>query len=166
MELAQKWTRECTTKQEVLEVVATEQLLNTMSEEVRVWVRERKPNTAVEVGQLAEDFVQTRQSGTTTAPSRGVNRRQEAVERRRCHTCNTVGHLARDCPQGGKNGGNHAASSPSLRYKKEVECYNCHQMGYIATKCPAAVLYCNVDGRAHRQRGLGVRPKSEVYQKG
>ena len=39
-ELAQKWTRECTTKQEVLEVVATEQLLNTMLKEVRVWVCE------------------------------------------------------------------------------------------------------------------------------
>ena len=60
MELAQKWTRECTTKQEVLEVVATEQLLNTMSEEVWVWVREWKPKKAAEASQLAEDYVQAR----------------------------------------------------------------------------------------------------------
>ena len=104
-----------------------------------MWVRERKPKMAAKAGQLAEDYVQARQSGTTTAPSHGVNQRQEAVEWRRCHACNTVGHLARDCPQGAKNRGNHAASSPSLRYK-EVECYNCHQKGHIATKCPAAVL--------------------------
>ena len=109
-----------------------------------MWVRERKPKTAAEAGQLAEDYVQACQSGTTTAPRCGVNWRQEAVKQRQCHTCNTVGHLARDCPQGSKNGGNHTASSPSLRYKKEVECYNCHQKGHIATKCPAAVLYCNV----------------------
>ena len=67
-----------------------------------MWVRERKPKTAAEAGQLAEDYVQACQSGTTTAPRRGVKWRQEAVKPRRCHTCNTVGHLARDCLQGSK----------------------------------------------------------------
>ena len=166
MELAQKWTRECTTKQEVLEVVATEQLLNTLSEEIRVWVRERKPKTAAEAGQLAEDYVQARKRGPATAPTHGGNRRQEAMERRRCHTCNVVGHLARDCPKGDKNGGNSAVPGPSQRYKKEVECYNCHQKGHIATRCPAAVLYCGVEKGTHHQQGLGARPKSEVYRSG
>ena len=63
MELTQKWTKECKTKQDVLEMIATEQLLNTVSEEVRVWVRERKPKTTAEAGQLAEDYVQARKGG-------------------------------------------------------------------------------------------------------
>ena len=165
MELTQKWTKECKTKQDVLEMIATEQLLNTVSEEVRVWVRERKPKTTAEAGQLAEDYVQARKGGTRTTPNRGANRGQEPIDRRRCHTCHVVGHLARDCPKGDKNGGKPAVTSPSQRQGKEVECYNCHQKGHIATRCPAAVLYCGVEKRAHG-RGLGVRPKSEVYRSG
>ena len=58
MDLLQKWTKECTSKQEVLEFVAVEQLLNVMPEDIRVWVRERKPKTAAEAGELADDYLQ------------------------------------------------------------------------------------------------------------
>lgn len=162
MDLAQKWTKGCTTKEEVLEAVDTEQLLNTMPEDVQVWVHECKPEAATEAGQLAEDFVQARKR-TTSASNCGVNQRQEAGEQRRCHTCNAVGHLARDCPKGDKNGGKAAATNPSQRPRREVECCNCHQKGHVMTKCPAVALYCGAKKRAHSQ-GLG--PKSEVYWSG
>ena len=51
-----KWTRECTSMEEVLEVVAVEQMLNSLPAEMRVWVCERKPRTVAEVGRLADDF--------------------------------------------------------------------------------------------------------------
>ena len=38
IELVQKWMEECTTLQEVLEVVRTERLLNSIREDVRVLV--------------------------------------------------------------------------------------------------------------------------------
>ncbi len=60
MHLLQKWTRECSSMEEVLEVVAVEHMLNSLPAEVRVWVCERKPRTVAEVGKLADDFAQAR----------------------------------------------------------------------------------------------------------
>ena len=37
-----------------------EQLLNALPEEVRIWVKERKPKTSAEAGQLADDYAQAR----------------------------------------------------------------------------------------------------------
>ena len=41
---------------EVLEVLAIEQFLATLLENVRVWVRECKPKTCAKAGTLADDF--------------------------------------------------------------------------------------------------------------
>ena len=60
MDLLRKWMRECTSMEEVLEVVAVEQMLNSLPAEMRVWVWERKPKTVTEVGKLADDFAQAR----------------------------------------------------------------------------------------------------------
>ena len=61
MDLLRKWMRECTSMEEVMEVVAVEQMLNALPAEMRVWVCERKPKTVTEVGKLADDFVQARE---------------------------------------------------------------------------------------------------------
>ena len=58
MNLFHKWMRECTSMEEVLEVVAVEQMLNSLPAETRVRVCERRPCTVAEVGWLADDFVQ------------------------------------------------------------------------------------------------------------
>ena len=59
-DLALWWTKDCHTAAEVRELVVKEQLLNTLPEDVRVWVSERKPTTSAEAGQLAEDYLQAR----------------------------------------------------------------------------------------------------------
>ena len=43
-----------------MEVVAQEQLLNTLPINVRVCVHERKPTTCLEAGQLADDYAPAR----------------------------------------------------------------------------------------------------------
>lgn len=43
--------------EEVLEVEAVEQMLNSLPAEMRVWVCERKSCSVAEVSQLADDFV-------------------------------------------------------------------------------------------------------------
>ena len=51
MDLTQKWTRWCAADADaVQEVIAVEQLLNSMPVAVRVWVAERKPQTMAEAG--------------------------------------------------------------------------------------------------------------------
>ena len=49
--------------QEVLEMVRTEQLLNSMGEEVRVWVRDRKQKTCAGAGELVDDYELARKTG-------------------------------------------------------------------------------------------------------
>ena len=57
MDLMCKWTTERRTREEVLEQLAVEQLLESMPEDVRIWIRERKPKTCAEAGELADDYV-------------------------------------------------------------------------------------------------------------
>ena len=56
-DLANKWLRGVNT---------VEQLLNTLTPAVRVWpwVKERKPKTALEAGQLADDYTEARRQST------------------------------------------------------------------------------------------------------
>ena len=58
LDLAKKWTRECTSAEELRELVVTEQLLNTLPRDIQIWVRERKPKTSSEAGRLADDYLQ------------------------------------------------------------------------------------------------------------
>ena len=59
-DLLKKWVAECETVEAVLQKVTTEQLLNTMRAELKIWVGERKPKSASEAGQLAADYMQAR----------------------------------------------------------------------------------------------------------
>ena len=60
MDLLRKWTRKCENLNDLLEVVAVEQLLNSMPTGVRIWVSERKPKTVAEAGKLADDYTLAR----------------------------------------------------------------------------------------------------------
>lgn len=55
-----KWMQDHATRDEVRDLVVKEQLLNTLPENIRIWVKERKPKTSLEPEQLADDFVQAR----------------------------------------------------------------------------------------------------------
>ena len=50
LDLASKWTKECTTVRGVVEMIVKEQLLDTMPALVRVWVHEHKPQDSAEAG--------------------------------------------------------------------------------------------------------------------
>ena len=68
-DLADKWTQGCKTKEELKDLVVLEQLVNMLPEEVQVWVKERKPKTGMEAGQLADDYIQARkQNAGQTGP--------------------------------------------------------------------------------------------------
>ena len=111
-----------------------------MPVELQVWVRERKPATAVEAVQLADTYVQVR--CTAVDPSkearRNLNERPCSTTKKGCFTCGQEGHIARGCRKGAKSPGitSTAAASTGAQPKtgKEgIKCYNCGQRGHIAT---------------------------------
>jgi len=59
-DLAETWLKDCRDRQAVVDVVVKEQFIEVLPEEVRVWVKERKPRTTEDAGRLAEDYRQAR----------------------------------------------------------------------------------------------------------
>ena len=165
-DLCTKWTRACKTKEEVIELIIMEQLLNTMPPNVRIWVGERKPQTSVEAGQLADDYQQARrraQDGSRQEPKKVPNLQ------RKCHTCSETGHLARDCP---KQGNNSMRREQPRKQESDICCFNCHQKGHVSRNCPSNALFCgnraSSNGEALRKQGLveGKRAKSILLDTG
>lgn len=147
-DLASEWLRECGTVQEVRDVVVKEQLLGVLPEELRVWVRERKPASSAEAGQLAENYLQARRLTTGEGKVEQAKKpERQTVEVRRCHTCGQVGHLARDCRKSGK-AGREETSQQERGGRDGVRCFNCHRIGHVAAKCPySTTMFCEVRGR-------------------
>ena len=52
---AKKWMKGKETREDVLDVLIMEQFLTTLAPETRTWVKERKPKSSAEAGQLADD---------------------------------------------------------------------------------------------------------------
>ena len=84
--------------QEVLEQIALEQLMNTLPQEVNIWVKDRKPKTAIEAGQLADEYILVRQqAGEPRHCGQQHNERLHGHERIQCYYSNKQGHIAREC---------------------------------------------------------------------
>ena len=150
-DLASRWMLGRKTVEELKDLVILEQLLDILPEDVRIWVKERKPKSSMEAGQLADDYMQARQEGS--AIRRGELKR--TVERKnpqtiRCYKCQKLGHIAKDCPVTAHK------PSPDLGRDKEhirqferpkrdlkyIECFNCHQKGHYSSNCPHNAMYC------------------------
>ena len=170
MDLARKWTRKCTDADSVREVIAVEQLLNSMPVGLRIWVRERKPKTVAEAGRLADDYAEAR------GPLEG-RRVQEAAREpsktvsagpRQCYACGKPGHLAKDCLQKSVWGVQPKAE-PGTRDTKQgdregVRCFRCHQKGHFANRCPSqpALLCYQVPARHEGPARAGAVEETPV----
>ena len=150
-DLAEKWMQKCKTMEEVRDLVVLEQLVNALPEEIRVWVKERKPKTSEEASELADDYVQARKQdkGALGQGSRRTDKKPTSVPR--CDTCGKVGHHTRDCWSGAKqvqkqkqqDQKEKASGAPQAgKVKKEVECFNCHQKGHMSYNCPNNAMLC------------------------
>ena len=97
-DLAERWMKDCTTVEDIVDRIILEQLLDTLPEHVRLWVRERKPRTSEEAGQLADNYLQAR--GTLLPESHGPS------PPGKCPRCCKYGHWARDCQKATYGGAN------------------------------------------------------------
>ena len=104
-DLATKWIHKCTTMEELQQLMTAEQVLDVLPRDIQVWVRERKPRTSEETGQLAEDYLQARKANIDRPPMQPREHdgagsiQQPRVAGTRCYRCGEAGHLDWQCLQ-------------------------------------------------------------------
>ena len=144
-DLATKWMKTCETAAEVRDRVVLEQLLNTLPEEVRVFIRERQPKSSEEAGRLADDYYQARKESQV---GKGSNHgKGGSGDKVKCLRCGKPGHRVESCRV--KLGQQEKRSYPagfsegprSKRDLKDIECFNCHRKGHYSSQCPRNALF-------------------------
>ena len=158
VDLRNKWMRSCSSMEDVAELICLEQFYETLSVDMRTWVRDKKPRTCKQAGELADEYVQTRQIGSNVT-IRAYNK--PSTNQKRCFSCNQIGHFAKNCPaadkkddgcnddkkerQGAESVQQAKATNTGVTGKtkgeQNVKCYNCGQRGHISTKCPSSATY-------------------------
>ena len=143
-----KWTgaeKEERTKEEICEMMVMEQLMESMPTDLKIWLKERKSKTTLEVGELADDYVTARKCAKE--------------EQKRCHKCHQIGHIAAKCwnnVQGIQQqtvqstvtkGGVQWKPNITSPLQQQPRCFNCNRLGHIAMKCP--------ENRTSQQTGQG-----------
>ena len=127
--------------EDVLDRVVLEQLLLTLREDARIFVKERKPATSQEAAKLADDFF------TAQTDARGEKRNI------RGNNCKKIGHIAKECKQPVTTSNTASqrpivespTTAPTTRPKrdiKDVECFNCHRKGHYMADCPDNAYLC------------------------
>ena len=118
-DLANKWLREQVTVDQIKESIVQEQLLNSLAPQIRVWVKERRPKSSLETGQLADDYVEARkQTKEGSLPLPDPTNRSRASELQK------------------------GPSNDRPREGSGVTCYKCGKPGHISTWCPSRAMYC------------------------
>ena len=156
-DLANKWLKACDTAEEVKDAVVLEQLLNSLLDDVRVFVRDRKPKTSAEAGKLADDYFTARRE------ARGDKKLQKPVVR--CETCKKLGHTASECRRDMYTKATPAAEkgkeeTPKTRPKRDlnaITCFNCQKKGHFSYDCPSNALLC---------QEAAMRPRIETKRAG
>ena len=171
METSTKWLQDYGTREEVIEALTTEQLLNEMPGELKMWVRERKPRTSALAGELADDYVQAHRGAKVEVSQRHDVRRTGWVPPTKCYTCGQVGHVSPDCPRDrrpeernvkrqeipGQARTPQQAPRGGRPWNPPQRCYECGKIGHVATHCPSRAWYG--EGRMDEKTS---QPNSEV----
>ena len=148
-DLADKWLKGVTTVKQIKDAVILEQFLNGLSPTIRVWIKERKPKSSLEAGQLANDYMKARkqlkensgrdsiQKGkpSTSVPEEAKQAKENTAEKR--------------------NQGQRWSRSE----ESQVTCFNCNKWGHIASRCPIKAMYCGL-----RKEGNAVLQRSGVVE--
>ena len=174
MDLGRRWLQDCKTLADALDKIAIEQLLSALPEEIRVWVREHKPETCAEAGHWADEYAQARSAPLIIPGKAPPVRRREEIQ---CLRCGKPGHIARFCraqqppnprlpqppPQRGPRPPQPQLTTQPNSQCRVTRCYSCGQVGHIAMHCPAKALFCDEEDSF----GAGVEGEvQEVVREG
>ena len=129
MDLQGKWLRERTTMGQVKEAIGIEQFLNTLTEK-RLRVLEKKPDTCVKAGELADEYELARRLDAGPTMAKLVS---DPVK---CSFCSIRGHEEVDCRKKAKSSSSSHNLSTSEGSCSALQCFNCKQFGHVVRKCP------------------------------
>ena len=166
-DLVDRWTNASTDATDILDIFVKEQLINTMPEDVRLWVRKHKPKTSEEAGQLAEDFIQAGQPLTQTT-TRGPRGERPPLPGK-CPRCGKEGHWAKDCPKARVGGPPHPREHAAKPERKSApsRCFHCQQRGHFVANCPNnAALYCEGEDRSSVDVSALHQGEKGVFRRG
>ena len=141
-DLASKWLKSCKSPEEVRDKIVLEQFLNMQSEELKVFIRERKPSSSEEAGRLADDYFRARKESVSERDRRSQESRRQEKPGRHCLKCGNSGHHARDCRTKMEKA-NDWREKPKPKWDpKDIECHNCHKKGHYSFNCPHRAMFC------------------------
>ena len=153
-DMAVRWLKEHDTRAKVIDMVVMEQFITMLLEEIRVWVKEHKPETSMIAGKFAEDYQQARK----TAEDDQVGSKEKPPEGgRRCLVCCKTGPFARECPNkthklrsGSTDRQLNSANREESSRQPVLRCYTCDGKGHTSKQCPSKALFC---GNRNKPRG-------------
>ena len=132
--------------EEVQEVIAVEQFLETLPPHLRIWLKEKKSGSAVEAGTWADEHVEDSKgkysgkspgSGSLGGATSGRNAGDTVTKK--YFKCREAGHI--------QNRGPRVQEKVTLvklkteQTAKNMKCYSCGQPRHFASRCPAKLLY-------------------------
>ena len=98
MDLQTKWLRKHDSLQAVKEAIGLEQFLNTLPMEKRAWVSDKKPETCVKAGELADEYELARKHELQPKVAEQQQKKLTTGSQKKwCTYCKTAGHLREDC---------------------------------------------------------------------
>ena len=130
-----------------------EQFLNTLSLEKRAWVRDKKPDTCIIAGELADEYELARNvEFQEKSQDPQVKKPPTNLPRKWCNYCKNSGHLRDQCRklQGKKEKESQSGETTKEAVTREpgkkppIKCFNCRQEGHKAVNCPGeSALLCD-----------------------
>ena len=127
----QRWTK--SQEMELRDLIILEQFLHGVSIDLSVWLKERKPKSAKEAAQVADDYVLSR---GTKPPHEKLRRSQRLQDEPAVKVTQEKQQSSRFFFRAPPSEVRNIPPRSKTNTQDEKQCYNCKKWGHIATVCP------------------------------